>query len=126
MLLRQTLLFIYQYGNLSLSKGLFYGLLVVFYLMLSAPADTVSTYQVNDKVIHLVLFFGLMGLAHITHPQIQLLKLAFPLAVYGLATELSQGLLPDRDASIYDWIADLGGIVLAMGLIRLLKSLAKL
>jgi len=92
---------------------------VVIFLMLSGAwvatrtLDFPETLELNDKVIHLVVFFGfavLMDLAVSRHPF--WLWKGLPLLMYGAMIEIMQYFSPDRLFSILDWLADFAGILL--------------
>lgn len=70
-----------------------------------------------DKWLHALAFFGLSALAQLAgiRPRVWF----FALAAYGGLIELVQSTLPHRFASISDWIADLVGIGLYLGLLQI-------
>lgn len=81
----------------------------------SSPAATL-----NDKIQH-VLAFGLLAvLASVAFPRSSPWTRVLPgLLGYGLLMECVQGLLPWREFSLLDLMADLCGAVLALGAIAL-------
>ena len=75
--------------------------------------DFPEAFEVNDKVKHLVVFFGfalLMDLAISRHPF--WLWKGLPLLIYGIIIEVMQYFSPDRSFSLLDWFADFSGIFL--------------
>lgn len=75
--------------------------------------DFPEAMELNDKVIHIIVFFGfavLMDLAISRHPF--WLWKGLPLLVYGAIIEIMQYYSPDRSFSLSDWIADFFGILL--------------
>ncbi len=75
-----------------------------------------------DKVIHVILFATLAAVGYIAFPTARR-KLYVGLMVYGIITEVLQGVLTvTRYASIYDWIADILGIGLWLLVINIIKS----
>jgi len=75
--------------------------------------DFPETIELNDKVIHIVVFFIfalLMDLAISRHPF--WLWKGLPLLIYGAIIEIMQYFSPDRSFSILDWVADFSGILL--------------
>ena len=69
--------------------------------------------DLNDKVIHIVVFFGfafLMDLVTSRHPF--WLWKGLPLLIYGAVIEILQYFSPDRSFSVLDWLADFSGILL--------------
>ena len=72
-----------------------------------------KAFTLNDKVIHIVVFFGfavLMDLSISRHPF--WLWKGLPLLVYGIVIEIMQYYSPDRAFSLLDWVADFFGILL--------------
>ena len=75
--------------------------------------DFPETMELNDKIIHIIVFFGfavLMDLAISRHPF--WLWKGLPLLVYGAIIEIMQYYSPDRSFSLLDWAADFFGILL--------------
>jgi len=69
--------------------------------------------SVNDKLIHVVVFFGfalLMDLATSRNPF--WLWKGLPLLIYGGGIEIAQYFTEFRSFSIADWFADFAGILL--------------
>ena len=95
---------------------------VIIFVKGSAPADP-GALQVNDKVAHAVVFFGLAlccgPLAG--HWLLQRSKAtrgaALGCAAYsvlvGAALEVWQSRIPHRTADIWDWVADAAGALVA-------------
>jgi VanZ family protein len=75
----------------------------------------------SDKLAHGLAFLALAGLADFAYPRQPLLYKLLPLAGYGLALELAQGLLPYREASFLDWLADAAGLAAYASLAPLLR-----
>jgi VanZ family protein len=71
-----------------------------------------------DKVQHVVAFAGLSVLmcaaaASVTNPRPNVyFAVVGSIAAYGILDELTQGAVPGRSASLFDWLADLGGAAL--------------
>ncbi|HIQ15292.1 MAG TPA: VanZ family protein [Leucothrix sp.] len=92
--------------------------LVIFLMVLGAWVATQKlelppTFSLNDKVTHIVVFFGfsvLMDLAIDRHPF--WLWKGLPLLIYGAGIEILQYFSPDRMFSMLDWLADFFGIFL--------------
>ena len=69
--------------------------------------------SVNDKLIHVVVFFGfalLMDMASSRNPF--WLWKGLPLLIYGGGIEIAQYFTEFRSFSIADWFADFAGILL--------------
>ena len=92
--------------------------LVIFLMIAGAwvatrTLDFPETIELNDKVIHAVVFFGfalLMDLAISRHPF--WLWKGLPLLIYGAMIEIMQYFSPERSFSLLDWLADFSGILL--------------
>ena len=92
--------------------------LVVFLMIAGAwvatrTLDFPETMELNDKVIHIIVFFGfalLMDLAISRHPF--WLWKGLPLLIYGAMIEIMQYFSPERSFSLLDWVADFSGILL--------------
>ena len=92
--------------------------LVVFLMLAGAwvatrTFDFPEVFEVNDKVKHLVVFFGfafLMDMSTSRHPF--WLWKGLPLLIYGILIEIMQYFSPDRYFSVWDWVADFLGILL--------------
>lgn len=85
-------------------------ILTYLLLMEMAPAKEVSLYK--DKLQHIVAFGGVTFwglLAFQRYPRTVMLGLA----VFGAAMEVLQLLTATRQPSVYDWLADVVGILLA-------------
>ena len=92
--------------------------LVIFLMIAGAwvatrTLDFPETMELNDKVIHIIVFFGfalLMDLAISRHPF--WLWKGLPLLIYGAMIEIMQYFSPERSFSLLDWAADFSGILL--------------
>ncbi len=92
--------------------------LVIFLMVLGSWVATQKleippSLSLNDKGIHLVVFFGfavLMDLAVSRHPF--WLWKGLPLIMYGLGVEIMQYFSPDRSFSLLDLFSDFLGILL--------------
>ncbi|MCF6190533.1 MAG: VanZ family protein [Cocleimonas sp.] len=81
--------------------------------MATRTLDFPETIELNDKVIHIIVFFGfavIMDLATSRHPF--WLWKGLPLLAYGMIIEVMQYFSPDRSFSLFDWLADFSGILL--------------
>lgn len=69
--------------------------------------------EVNDKLIHIVVFFGFALLVDLSSSRRPFwLWKGLPLFVYGVGIEIAQYFTPFRSFSIADMIADLSGILI--------------
>lgn len=93
-------------------------LLVVFLMVLGAWVATRSFdvplgFAFSDKFKHVIVFMGFaffIDLA-VSRKPFWLWK-ALPLMLYGLGIEVLQYFSPDRTFSLWDWLADVFGILL--------------
>lgn len=90
---------------------------LVTILLLMEHAGTVPIFPYLDKIIHACLFSALSLIGYLAYANYKRL-LCIGLATYGAVTELMQGMFTEtRFASVYDWLADLAGILIALLLI---------
>jgi VanZ family protein len=89
---------------------------MVFFLVLgvwaaTTPMDSPSLPQINDKLVHMGVFFCFAMLADlsISRKPFWFWK-ALPLLFYGAFIEVLQYYTPNRSFEINDWLADLSGI----------------
>lgn len=76
-----------------------------------------STISVNDKLIHIIVFFGFSVLVDLCSSKKPFwLWKGLPLLGYGMLIEVLQYFTPHRSFSIPDMIADSAGISLYLGL----------
>ncbi len=100
--------------------------LLVFLLVAGAwvatrQLDIPPEYSVNDKIIHLVVFFGFSVLVDLSTSRKPFwFWKGLPLLVYGACIEVMQYYTPERSFSLWDWLADLSGILLYFMLKRIL------
>jgi VanZ family protein len=102
---------------------LFMGLLIlVTYLLLMEMPPAAPSWPYKDKVQHIIVFLALTicgGLAF----QSRCVAICTMLVTYGALIELLQSVLTvTRIASVYDWLADVTGILIALILLRLVNT----
>lgn len=102
----------------------FFGLLVLItYLLLMEMPPAPPSWPYKDKVQHITVFLALSvtgGLAF----QLRQLGVCMLLAAYGALMEVLQSLFTvTRVASVYDWLADVTGILIAIAVLRLLSKI---
>jgi VanZ family protein len=117
-----------------LGGGLVYSVLPIAYTVLifvkgSAPADP-SSLQVNDKVAHAVVFFGLslccapLAGHWLLQRRVGVARAALACAGYsvliGAALEGWQSRIPHRTADVWDWVADAFGASIAAAILLVL------
>ena len=108
---------------------LFIAYLLLLYVSFTLPSEQLPeavTYA-NDKVLHFLDFFllGLLAFRTFTLPSRPLFqvqaggKAAVFSLLYGTFLEVLQQRVPGRDASVWDWTADLVGVLVASGIFRI-------
>lgn len=102
---------------------LFWGLvLIVTALLLVELAPSHSGWPYKDKVEHMVAFAALGIFGHLSYPR-KSNWVYSGLAAYGLLMEWMQGAFTlTRTASVYDWVADIAGVLLSALAIYLLTK----
>ncbi len=101
-------------------------LVIITYYSLRLPSD--GSLPTNDKVGHFLAYsalsFNLLLLCNSTKQKV--LGISFAIA-YGLLMEFCQGLVPGRDPSVYDMIANSTGVLIGFVLVFLFgKSFKRL
>jgi len=95
------------------TRAIVIGLMLAGAWVATRTLDLPEIYELNDKVQHLIVFFGfsvLMDLAISRHPF--WLWKGLPLLIYGAIIEIMQYFSPERSFSVFDWLADFAGILL--------------
>jgi len=108
---------------MRLAPYIFWGLmLITSTLLLIELAPPPSGWPYKDKVEHMVAFAALGTFGYFSYPR-KSIWVYWGLAVYGLLMEWMQGAFTlTRTASIYDWVADVVGVLLSALAIYLLKN----
>lgn len=65
----------------------------------------------NDKALHALGFFVISITAQLAHPKTRFIILIMGLAFFGFVIELVQAYLPYRSFSMWDWAADVFGVL---------------
>jgi VanZ family protein len=104
----------------ALARGTFAVVVLVSLAVLFAPQSDVPPAPPGvDKLVHLALFAGLALTGR--WAGIGRRVLAAGLVVYAAVSEVVQGVTPlARTASVADWLADVVGVLLGLGLWALL------
>jgi VanZ family protein len=77
----------------------------------------------SDKLQHIFAFTVLSGLAGAAYRRTSLWKIGSGLALFGALIELLQSIpVLHRDASIWDWAADCGAIILVLLIFRFVRQ----
>lgn len=108
----------------TLYRWLFWLFLIfISYKFLTPSAHSGIEIPHLDKIVHAGIFFVLALLinkAHTTSQKTQLLWFG----IYGALIEVLQGLSGYRSADIFDWLADMLGVLLFFALVRIWPNLA--
>jgi VanZ family protein len=97
-----------------------FAILTYLLLMEMPPAKEFSLYK--DKIQHVIAFGGVTFWGLMAFPSRRFL-IALGLTVFGAVMEVLQGVLTTtRQPSVYDWLADLVGIILAWIIVSLLLN----
>jgi len=94
-----------------INKLIFYFAVLAGCVLAFSPAEMGLQPQLNDKLLHTVGFFIMAVLCHLAHPFNKHLILAIGLALLGLGIEIIQAYLPYRSFSLWDWVADISGVL---------------
>ena len=94
-------------------------------LVPSRDVEGILVFLHADKVIHFVMFAALGILVGMAVHARRFMVGAVWVTVCAMASELLQALVPSRDASIYDLIADLAGGMVALSIMRFLIPAAR-
>lgn len=101
---------------------------VVFLMLAGAwvatrELDISPEYELNDKLIHVIVFFGFAVLVDLSSSRKPFwLWKGLPLLIYGMCIEIMQYFTPERSFSMLDWGADLAGIALYFVIKKILVS----
>jgi VanZ family protein len=96
------------------SRVLFAGALALVFAGSVARLPAGPDFPLADKLEHAATFFALTVLARFGYPDPRAADRLVPaLLAYGMAIELVQALLPWRECSLLDWVADALGIACA-------------
>lgn len=94
-----------------LFKIIFYVVIFIGCYMAFAPVEGGIQTKFNDKALHVLGFFVMAISAQLAHPKTSIIVLAVGLAFLGFAIELVQAYLPYRSFSMWDWAADVLGVL---------------
>jgi VanZ family protein len=85
--------------------------LIVITILAVIPLDYPEVAGINDKFSHIAAFYVLSLLADFSFPETKFnLAKTLPLFFYGVSIEWIQYYIPYREFSIFDVLADAGGI----------------
>jgi VanZ family protein len=118
------------YKFLYNKKYLVVSALVTYWLVLivgtSLPSTSLPSFNVGDKVIHFIAYFGL-GLLFATYRLIyfknikqNIIFVILLIAAYALIDEVHQIFIPGRYCELFDFLADVTGGAIGLGLAYLI------
>ena len=76
-----------------------------------------------DKANHFAAFLVLAFMLDRAHQRLGVKGILIALGALGMAIEVIQYFLPYRDFSLLDWLADMTGVVIGLGLIQLARTI---
>lgn len=88
-----------------------FALIGTLLLTLSVPVGIIKSCLINDKVAHGITFFVLAFLYSHSQGKTYGIGTVMILASFGLLIEFIQYFLPWRSFSLFDWLADIIGII---------------
>ena len=105
---------------------LFGGTLIAVTWLALTPRPPPLPGTTNDKVNHFVAFVVLAFLFDWAYPRLRLWTGKLPLLLaYGLAIEILQAFIPNRDCSLADWLTDAAALlVYGVGVVPLWRRVA--
>jgi VanZ family protein len=107
---------------------------IFLFTLTSLPSQSIPAVGVNDKVEHLLAYFGLsflLYLALLVQKKSIVLKdnaLLFTLLfvfMYGIFDEVHQLMVPGRSCELLDFLADMSGGVIGIILVKILIRISK-
>ena len=103
---------------------LFWAALLFTYVCAILPSDEAPSFSSSDKLEHMVAFFTLAVLAGFAYPRAQALRIGLWLSAFGALIEFTQAIpFLNRDASVYDWIADTIALTVGLLAVRPFRSI---
>lgn len=107
---------------------------ILLFTLTSLPSQSVPSVGVNDKVEHLLAYFGLSFLMYLAllfqkksitlKKNALLFTLLFVLG-YGILDEVHQLLIPGRSCELLDFMADMLGGIIGIIIVKILIHLYK-
>lgn len=122
----------------SNKKWLVYLPLIIYWLILftatTLPSKDLPDTHVSDKIEHFTAYFILAVLLNFAmmfqnkYPGLRRKAWLFTLIIilsYAGLDEIHQLFIPGRDCEVLDWVADSSGVLLGVGLVRILINYYK-
>lgn len=104
---------------------------MILFVLTSLPSTKLPDPKINDKIEHYLAFAILAVLLSMAFHFQEKIKLLYKwpflstvllIAVYGLLDEVHQLYVPGRYCDIYDWVADVLGGLMGVGIVLLIKK----
>jgi len=110
-----------------LAGGLFWLCMLVISWLVVAPQDELPPVRLWDKAAHVLAFAALMLLCAVAYrKRFSLARIAMLLFIFGVGIEMVQYLLPYRQFSLLDMLANSVGILLAFPFIAPVEKLFRI
>lgn len=114
---RETVIF----TVLGVGSGL--AMALAAYLLIAPDVGPPPLIPFQDKLLHVIMFAGLTGPAVLALPQKYLWFWVAHMVALGAGIEIVQPMAhAGRSGSVWDFIADLAGIAIALGIGRAIRS----
>ncbi len=111
-----------QYASYGFKLVFIAAVTVITFESLIAPIHS-ATPSTHDKLVHFGAYFILSLLAFLAYPKVKLWILGLGLLVLGGGLEIAQELMKQgRDGSIADQLANGGGVVLGLILVKIFMA----
>lgn len=107
---------------------------MLIFILTTLPSSKLPSVKINDKIEHLLAYFGLsvlLGLTLFTQNKSKILKKSYYIfsilfvALYGAMDEIHQLFVPGRSCDINDWAADISGAIIGSIVIYLFVYISK-
>jgi hypothetical protein len=109
------------FGVLGVGSGL--AMALAAYLLIAPPAGPPPVIPFQDKLFHAIVFAALTGPAILVLPRKYLWFWAAHMVALGAGIEIVQPMADNgRTGSLWDFVADLVGIALALGVGRAIRA----
>ena len=101
---------------------LFWMLATGAYVAALLPGQQAPDLGAGDKINHIAAFVALTLVGRTAYGDKPAWMLAIGLSLFGVLIELSQAIpILQRDASVWDWVADSAAILVALGIAALIQ-----
>jgi hypothetical protein len=102
----------------------FWAALIFAFVMAIVPQPPEVPGDPSDKVLHMIAFAVLTGLAAAAYPRANPLRILLGLAAFGATIEIVQAIPAlNRDSEWIDLVADIGAMLAAQAAVTLIRRL---